>query len=123
MIKEIIDTIIRKDNLEITEKVWGQELLVVNNDKYCGKFLVLRANSQSSLHYHPKKMETFYAIKGVAQLEIEEKSCLLTPFARPKTIMPGQKHSFRGITDCVILEVSTPHSDEDVVRLIASRRL
>ena len=98
-------------------KVWGKEEIIVNCDLYCGKLLYLRKGATSSYHYHIKKQETFYALKGQVVLTIEGKDYMLTPFSRAQTIMPEQKHSFFGITDAIILEVSSHHSDEDVVRL------
>ena len=107
--------------LPVTEKVWGREIYVVNEKEYCAKFLCLKKGAQCSYHYHPKKKETFYAIRGEAILTIEDKDYILNPFSPPKTILPEQKHSFFGLKHTVILEVSTFHSDEDVVRLAPSK--
>jgi len=93
----------------------------VNCPEYCGKFLYLDKGATSSYHYHKEKKETFYALKGQVALIIEDKDYMLNPFSRPKTILPKQKHQFRGITQAVLLEVSTQHSDKDVVRLTESR--
>ena len=110
-----------KENMTEVEKKWGHEVWIVNNEYYCAKLLHLCRGATSSLHYHPKKRETFYMIEGIAVLVVENKSYLLSPYSRPKTIECQDKHSFRGVTDCIILEVSTSHSDEDVVRLTESR--
>ena len=37
---------------------WGYQLRFVNNDEYCGKFLVLDNQTPGSFHYHIKKKET-----------------------------------------------------------------
>jgi len=102
-------------------KAWGYEEVIVNNDRYCGKLLHLNKGAMSSLHYHLVKRETFYCLHGVAVLHLHNEDYMLNPGARPQTIMPMEAHGFAGITDAVILEVSTPHSDEDVVRLRESR--
>lgn len=102
------------------EKVWGEEIWLVN-DEYCSKLLVVDTDAESSYHYHPKKKETFYCIEGYATLTIEGKEYKLAPFLRPKTILPGEKHKFKAITPTVILEVSTHHDDDDVVRLTESK--
>ena len=111
----------RKEPFKEVDKVWGQEIWLVNCPQYCSKFLLLDKDAESSYHYHGKKQETFYAIEGYAILTVEGKEYILVPFARPKTIEPCEKHSFRGITQCVILEVSTTHDDTDVVRLTESK--
>ena len=110
-----------KENIKSVKKVWGSELWIVNNDKYCGKLLNINKGASSSLHYHPVKMETFYCIKGQVGLEIEDKGFLLNSFSRPKTIMPGERHQFTGLTSATIVEISTHHDDNDVERLEESR--
>jgi len=111
---------VKKENFVCVEKKWGEEIWLVNHN-YCGKLLIVDENATSSYHYHPEKMETFYAIEGYATLTIEGKEYMLAPFTRPKTIEPMEKHSFHGITQAVLLEVSTHHDDEDVVRLTESK--
>lgn len=111
----------KKEPRKDVEKVWGEEIWFVNSDKYCGKLLVLDRGATSSYHCHKKKEETFYAIEGYALLTIEGKEYMLAPFAKAKTIKPGEYHKFYGITEAVILEVSTHHDDKDVVRLSESQ--
>ena len=94
---------------------------MVNNALYCGKLLVIDRNAESSYHFHTRKKETFYCLEGYATLIIEGKEHLLAPFTRPKTIEPGEKHKFIGITQAVILEVSTTHDEADVTRLTESK--
>lgn len=105
-----------KETIKEVKKTWGMEVWLVNNDKYCGKILYLDKGAEGSYHYHKEKQETFFCQKGQVVLTIEGRDYMLNPFSRPKTIKPGKLHSFRGITDAVILEISTPHSDEDVYR-------
>lgn len=102
-------------------KVWGREVWIVNCDEYCGKLLYLDKGAVSSIHYHKEKKETFYALSGQVGLMIAGEDYMLNPFSRPKTVYPGQKHQFVGITDATILEISTHHSEEDVVRLSVSQ--
>jgi len=103
------------------KKVWGKEIWLVNCEEYCCKFLYLNKNALSSYHYHQDKKETFYALKGQVALTIKGKDYMLNPASRPKTIEPGALHSFRGITDAVILEISTHHEDGDVFRETESK--
>ena len=110
-----------KETLREVLKVWGKEVWVVNCDKYCSKLLYLNKGACSSTHMHPVKQETFYALEGQVALTIEDKDYMLNPFSRPKTVYPRQKHLFWGITDAKILEVSTHHSEEDVVRYTRSK--
>jgi len=109
-----------KEEIRVVEKVWGREVIVVNRE-YCGKLLLLDKGARSSLHRHSRKTETFYCLAGQVGLEVEGKSYMLNPFARPKTITPGQFHSFWGISAATILEVSSGHDDRDVFRLMESQ--
>ncbi len=111
----------RKEMTETIDKVWGEEIVLVNNENYCAKFLNLDKNAVSSLHYHKTKIETFTCLAGFAILTIEGKEYQLLPWARPKTIYPGEVHQFRGVEPTSILEVSTQHKEEDVVRLSESK--
>jgi len=109
-----------KEKIKIVPKVWGQEIWLVNNESYCCKLLEIAEGAQGSYHYHKEKKETFWCIEGEVLLIVEDKKYDLHQMASPKTIMPGEKHSIYGFADSVIIEVSTPHSEEDVVRLSKS---
>ncbi len=100
------------------EKVWGREDWICNNTYYCAKFLRLNPGFECSYHYHPQKDETFHVLEGSCVLNLDGSERHL---ARGETvrIVPGTPHSFWTGEEggCVILEISTPHSDEDVVRI------
>lgn len=110
-----------KEDFKRVEKVWGEEVWLVNNESYCGKLLLLDEGAKGSYHYHRKKKETFYCLQGACLLLINGKEYMLTPVARPKTILPGEPHQLIGESNAVILEVSTNHSEDDVVRLTKSQ--
>lgn len=110
-----------KVNVEEVTKVWGREAWLVNCDKYCGKLLYLDKGASSSVHLHPIKQETFYVLEGQVGLMIDGRDYMLNPFSRPKTVYPGQKHQFIGLSNAVMLEISTHHSEDDVVRLTQSK--
>lgn len=112
-----------KEEIKTVKKVWGKEVIIVNREEYCGKLLLVDSGAQSSYHYHRRKIETFYALKGTIALTIDKKDYMLTPFSRPKTIMPNQLHMFTslGVIDAVILEISTHHNEKDVIRETESK--
>ena len=104
------------------EKVWGWEHWIANEPEYCGKLLYISKGASSSLHYHPKKKETFYLLSGEAELELGEDILFHFPYYNyPVTIAPNTLHRFTAAKDSVILEVSTHHNDKDVVRLEESK--
>jgi len=107
---------IKKRTWEIHHKDWGQELWLENNSLYCGKILILNKAWQCSYHKHPKKTETFTVMSGRVILVIGNECTLLVP-SDCVTIPRKTWHSFIGVDSSnVIVETSTPHSDDDVIR-------
>src|SRR5262245_52045338 len=51
------------DACKIT-KGWGEEILIENNELYCGKLLVFKKGCKFSMHYHLLKDETWYVERG-----------------------------------------------------------
>ena len=113
---------IKKEDFKYVEKLWGEEIILVNSDKYCAKLLVIDPGARMSYHYHIKKTETFYCLEGYSTLRSEGKDYLLAPFTRPKTIAAGTKHMVLGHdAPCVVLEVSTNDNSDDSVREVCSK--
>ena len=106
---------------KFVNKKWGYEIWIVNNEYYCGKMLVLKKGAQCSLHYHPKKRETFCVLEGKIRLNVNSEKYTMSSTSDPITIEPNEPHMFYGIQRSEILEVSTPHSDDDVVRMSESQ--
>ena len=111
-----------KEEPQEIEKLWGHEVVLFpSRQKYCAKLLHLLKGAQSSRHRHPRKEESFACLEGTAVLMVGGKSFMLTPFTRPKTIEAGEVHSFHGVTEAVILEVSTRDDPEEVERFSTSQ--
>lgn len=94
-----------------TDKPWGYEILLEQNDKYVVKFIFMKKGEKCSLQYHEHKMETIYLLEGVML-------CMGQTWisGRNFTIKPGVHHRMEAATDIEYLECSTPELD-DVVRL------
>jgi mannose-6-phosphate isomerase-like protein (cupin superfamily) len=122
---------------KIVQKLWGMEDWVVNTPSYCGKVLVMNEGWQSSLHYHPVKDETMLAISGACVVEVflsvekaiarEGGEYVLLAHDRGSALRlpPTTPHRFMTTLGegCTLVEFSTTHSDEDVVRLEDSQLL
>ena len=109
--------------LKKVDKVWGNELWLINNEKYCAKFLDLKKGYQCSAHYHRLKDETFYCLKGKVRLELEDRVMVLREGDQVR-VYPYNMHRFTSLTrTSKILEVSTTHRDSDSYRLIPSRKI
>lgn len=98
----------------ITPKAWGSETLIANS-LYCGKIMHLKHGWRCSLHHHKIKDETFYVLEGQVLFEHGDSQVELT-MGQSIHISPGTRHRFTGLTDSVMVEVSTPHHDDDVYR-------
>ncbi len=108
--------------MEIVKKTWGIEQIITNNEKYCGKILFLNQGYKCSYHYHKLKDETFYILNGIVLMNINGKEQVVIPESIIH-ISPGTKHSFAGLTDAKILEISTRHFDDDSYRESVSGKM
>lgn len=94
-------------------KPWGYELIFTPEDlPYTGKLMHLKAGTRQSLQIHDQKIETYYldSGQGGALMENEKGEMERVEFEEDKgyTTKIGQKHRIFAITDCDILEFSTP---------------
>ena len=109
--------------MEKAVKVWGREVCLANTELYCAKYLYLDPGFACSLHRHLVKDETFVVLGGSCLLEHGDSQRQMEPNDSQR-IAPGTWHRFsnHGDTVCVILEVSTHHSEEDVERKEPSKK-
>lgn len=101
------------------EKPWGWELWWAQTNRYVGKLLHVKEGHRLSLQYHEVKDETIHVQRGELILVVDEGQGLIERRMRPGEsyhIRPGVRHRMIAVTDCDVLEVSTPEV-EDVVRL------
>lgn len=88
---------------------------IVNNTEegYCGKFIFMFKGQVCPWHYHVKKHETFFIVKGRVEMETENEKVIMNQGDR-KTISQGIKHTFTALEgDALILESSKPDLVDD----------
>lgn len=95
------------------DKPWGYELHWVPADApYMGKILHINRGARLSLQLHDQKQESWLLINGqAAVLWEDEKGELIQTDLQPGrgySTRIGQRHRLLGLTDCDIVEVSTP---------------
>ena len=103
-------------------KGWGEELIIENNEMYCGKLLIFKKGCKFSMHYHLIKDETWYVDKGeflyrwidTDTAEVHEQKLKVGDVVRQRV---GQPHQIMAITDGTIFEVATQHFDDDSYRV------
>ena len=107
------------------DKPWGHEIIWAHTERYAGKILHVKAGHALSVQYHDRKDETVYLLSG--ELKYWVKLDGGPDDGRPLVdqrlavgdafrITPGTVHYMEAVTDCEVLEASTPEL-EDVVRL------
>ena len=102
-------------------KPWGHETIWAQSDRYVGKILHINAGHELSVQYHNKKDETIYLLSGQIVYRVQSPGRDALDDVQLKIgesfrITPGTIHQMVALTDCDVLEVSTPELD-DVVRL------
>ena len=107
----------------IVPKGWGNELIIENNEMYCGKLLKFKKGCKFSMHYHMVKDETWYVEKGEFIYRWIDTETAEVKIVRlyPKDIVrqrPGQPHQLEAISNGRIFEVSTHHEDSDSYRVL-----
>ena len=128
---------LQKSEMPFIPKGWGWDRWMVNDlgANYCMKEIFIAAGKQGSFHMHLPKDETMYVQQGSVQLDYmpepygiwaeqkpcpppSEISCKQEVLSAGDSIRfePKVGHRFTAITDTIIIEVSTYHAEEDVVR-------
>jgi mannose-6-phosphate isomerase len=102
-------------------KPWGHELIWAHSDRYVGKVLHIKAGHALSVQYHNKKDETIHLLAGEMIYRVADgpegplRDVQLRAGESYRNT-PGVVHQMEAVTDCDVLEASTPDLD-DVVRL------
>lgn len=102
-------------------KPWGHETIWAANELYVGKILHIKAGHALSIQYHNMKDETIYLLRGEMRYRVQldgdsELRDVRLVEGEAFRNTPGTVHSMEAVTDCDVLEASTPHLD-DVVRV------
>ena len=125
-----------KTEVRVVPKPWGHETIWANTDLYVGKVLHIKAGHALSLQYHNLKDETIHLLSGTmiyrvgtekgwkpeagsrkaGDGQVPELRVVELKAGESFRNEPGTIHQMEAVTDCVLLEASTPHLD-DVVRL------
>ena len=108
--------------------MWGYELWIENNEKYCNKLLILHEGFESSWHYHERKDETFIILEGQVSLayanglDVPSKTVILNKGDKFR-LRPGVVHAFKSLASrSIVMEISTT-DDGDNVKMRPARKL
>lgn len=103
-------------------KGWGEEIWIINNEKYCGKLLKFNKGALLSDHFHIEKEETWYVLEGKLELrhyDLKNAERLISIIKKEDVvhIPPNTPHQLKALEASTIIEVSTPHSESDSYRI------
>lgn len=115
-------SICKVDDLDIVSKKWGKEFILHNDENFCGKILKFNDGAKCSMHFHLKKFEIFYVIKGQFLLKFIDTETATHYEKRINAgsvieINQGDPHQLIALTEGEILEISTQHFDNDSYRI------
>ena len=110
------------NDINRVEKDWGYELIIVNNELYCGKILHFNKNSEFSMHFHKIKDETWYVTSGSLVCKIiNTDNGKIDYFELFKgdsiRLKPLTIHQLIALEESEIFEISTQHFDSDSYRV------
>jgi mannose-6-phosphate isomerase-like protein (cupin superfamily) len=112
----------KKTGTSKVEKGWGHEVIIVNNDLYCGKILHFKKGAKFSMHFHLKKKETWYVTSGsflFRWINTRNADVIEETLGVGDTITNevGEPHQIIALEEGDIFEVSTQHFDSDSYRV------
>jgi len=98
---------------------WGQEIiLAIIPKKLSLKLLKIKKNKKGGLQYHHKKNECGYLLKGKLLIRFDKGNGVLAQkILKPGSSFhfpPGSVHQEEALSDCIIIEASTPHFNDRV---------
>ena len=110
---------------KVVEKEWGREIWMANNleENYCGKILQIHQGYNSSMHFHMKKHETFFIMKGALQVDTIDTmdgtiNTTILYEGDTMEIKRGRPHQLIAYDgDVELIETSTFHEDSDSYRI------
>jgi quercetin dioxygenase-like cupin family protein len=106
-------------DVRVVPKPWGHEIIWAHSEAYVGKVIHIKAGHSLSMQYHHIKDETLYLLHGQMTYRVDIGDGLKEVALKAGESFrntPGTIHQMEAVTDCDVLEASTPHLD-DVVRL------
>ena len=106
----------------MVEKIWGSEEWIVNNDKYCLKYLYVSPGRVCSNHSHRVKQEDFHVVAGSGFIRVGG-DLRWVSVGDTVHVPVGVFHYFGTYDGLTLIEVSTHHSDWDVERRQESRTI
>ena len=108
----------RKSKIE--NRPWGGYIVLIDNENYKVKKLIINPKKRFSLQYHNKRTETWTIVKGKLEITIGGKKGIYS-YGQTISVPVGTTHRIENISDDIaeIIEVQTGtyFGEDDIVRL------
>ena len=105
--------------METTFKPWGEDIFLHENEVFSVRLLKIRKGEAVSLHYHTKKIEALYVIKGTAEYTLIKDNVETKSILKQGDLIhhrPYEIHRQRALEEFHILEISTLDI-HDIIRI------
>ena len=103
---------------QTTVQPWGLERLLAEGPGYTLKLLSYKAGMGGGLQYHIQKTESFYVLFGSGLVGYDRAGQWVEELVNAGSptchIQAGAPHQFTAITDCEVVEASTPGTNDRV---------
>jgi len=110
----------KEEILKLQERPWGGYIILIDNEQYKVKKLIINPKKRFSLQYHNKRNETWTIVRGKLEITIEDKKGIYT-YGQTVSVPVGTKHRIENVGEEVaeIIEVQTGiyFGEDDIIRL------
>ena len=114
------DKQVENKNLIIEERPWGGYVVLIDNESYKVKKLIINPKKRFSLQYHHKRAENWIVVKGKVEITLGEKKKIYS-YGDIITVPVKTIHRIENIGDEVaeVIEVQTGSyfGEDDIVRI------
>jgi len=118
-IKKNIHNILFPKEKDLGKRIWGRERLLAHIPKILTlKRLEIKKGQKGGLQYHRKKNECGYLLSGKLIIRYDKgNGKLVKKILKAGSIFhfpPGTIHQEEALSNCIIIEASTPHFNDRV---------
>ena len=104
----------------IEKRPWGGYVVLIDDENYKVKKLIINPKKRFSLQFHNKRTETWIIVSGKVEITIEDKKNVYS-YGQTISVPVGTKHRIENIGDAIaeIIEVQTGtyFGEDDITRI------
>ena len=111
----------KQDELnKLESRPWGGYIILIDNEKYKVKKLIINPKKRFSLQYHNKRTETWTIVKGKLEITIGDKKGIYS-YGQTVSVPVGTVHRIENIgseaAEIIEVQTGTYFGEDDIVRL------